>query len=124
MEEDRYDQRGSLSDYSDYDSSEEDARYPNNNLASASSSRTPVPATGLPAWSYDSRVMNDPHSHEAKTGLLVDDDDPFADPTTDAASEVGTPGIVKKQLAWLVFLLFAEFLVSMVADQFGNRGGY
>lgn len=99
VEEDRYDQPGSLSDYSDYSSDEEAHRRAGvTNTTAASSSRTP----DVPAWRYDTRVMDDPHS---KTGLLVDaEDDPFADPTTDTVSEVGTPGIVKKQLAWYVCL--------------------
>ncbi|KDN43443.1 hypothetical protein RSAG8_06032, partial [Rhizoctonia solani AG-8 WAC10335] len=76
---DAYTNRGSLSDFSDYDSSDEDAHQ--NSQAGASS-----------AYNY----------REGGSAPLSaqqdDDDDPFADPFAD--SNVGTPGIPEKKMQW------------------------
>ncbi|KAF8323125.1 seryl-tRNA synthetase [Clavulina sp. PMI_390] len=72
---DEADNRGSLSDYSDYDSSDEGHR----RAAGPSSATSPV---------YGNRTYNEVPSNEAsKTALIDFSDDPFADP---GEPEVGT----------------------------------
>lgn len=79
---------GSLSDYSDYDSSADEAP-----RASTSSANT----SGTSRYDYKSQRGTDPDEYDgADTGRsLLDDDDPFADPFADQ-SDVGTPGIPEK----------------------------
>jgi hypothetical protein len=67
--------RGSLSDFSDYDSSDEETH--NRNQA---------------AYSYRAGVAAD-------APLSAQEDDPFADPFADG-NEVATPGIAEKKLQW------------------------
>ncbi|KAG8796584.1 putative actin patch assembly and actin polymerization protein, partial [Serendipita sp. 399] len=82
--------RGSLSDFSDYDSSSDEA--PRTSMSS-----------GRPSTSthrqYNYRNQQDEDDEEFNAGdarkNLLDDDDPFADPFADQ-SDVGTPGIVEK----------------------------
>ena len=75
--------RGSLSDFSDYDSSANEGQ-----RASTSSNKK---------YQYKSQPVDDDDEFGAgdtKRGLL-DEDDPFADPFADQ-SDVGTPGIPEK----------------------------
>lgn len=81
--------KGSLSDFSDYDSSGDEAP-----RASTSSAR--------PSGDYSYRRHEEEEDYgrwDAKKNLL-DDEDPFADPFADQ-SDVGTPGIPEKgQTKW------------------------
>jgi hypothetical protein len=88
--------RGSLSDFSDYDSSDEESHQ----HAASSSSNPNRNSYGNGNRAYANVI---PHGQEdeedigtdGKHALLDPDDDPFADP-----SDVGTPGIAEKKLAW------------------------
>jgi LAS seventeen-binding protein 5 len=91
--------QGSLSDYSDYSSSEDERdRY--------GSPSTAATSTASGSRAYRSMVDDDDDDimghGDAGKGLLAKDDDPFADPFADneAVSDVGTPGIEKKRLEW------------------------
>jgi hypothetical protein len=75
---DAYTNRGSLSDFSDYDSSDEETH---RNAAAASS--------------YNYREGT---SAPLSSQRIDDDEDPFADPFAD--SNVGTPGIPEKRMQW------------------------
>ncbi|CAE6356852.1 unnamed protein product [Rhizoctonia solani] len=75
---DAYTNRGSLSDFSDYDSSDEETH---RNAAAASS--------------YNYREGT---SAPLSSQRIDDDEDPFADPFAD--SNVGTPGILEKRVQW------------------------
>ncbi|KAI0347677.1 hypothetical protein BDW22DRAFT_1364863 [Trametopsis cervina] len=91
-DEDRTYRRGSLSDYSDYESSDEEAH----NRASGSGSAR---AKGYQQTSDDELdARRDP-----KQSLLDDaEGDPFADPFLDQEEEEGvrTPGIKERKLVW------------------------
>jgi LAS seventeen-binding protein 5 len=78
---------GSLSDYSDYDSSADEAPRASSSTANANSSR----------YDYKSHRVNeaDDYGGGDTHRNLLDDDDPFADPFADQ-SDVGTPGIPEK----------------------------
>ena len=83
--------RGSLSDYSDYESSDEETH----NRASGSRSG----ARGYQNVSDDEIDTR----RDTKRGLLNDnvEDDPFADPFVDQEDEgVSTPGIQERKLVW------------------------
>lgn len=84
-----YRNRGSLSDYSDYASSDEETH----NRASGSGAHA---KTRGYAANEDEEVdvRRDP-----KRGLLVEED-PFADPFEDDDGGVGTPGIRERKLNW------------------------
>ena len=77
--------RGSLSDFSDYESSDEEMH----NRASTSSAP--------PSRSYDANSSTEDIDvrHDTHQGLL-DEQDPFADPVDDDEGGVGTPGISQK----------------------------
>jgi hypothetical protein len=87
--------RGSLSDFSDYDSSADEAP-----RASTSSGRPSTSTQGR--FDYKRGIDTDDYGGgDTKQGLL-DDEDPFADPFADQ-SDVGTPGIPEKgQPKWSV----------------------
>ncbi|KAH7320349.1 hypothetical protein B0J17DRAFT_685789 [Rhizoctonia solani] len=76
---DAYTNRGSLSDFSDYDSSDEETH---RNPQAGSSTHNYREGTSAPLSSQQD-----------------DDDDPFADPFADG-NDVGTPGIPEKRLQW------------------------
>jgi len=94
--EDTY-RHGSLSDYSDYDSSdaEDDTHY----------SRQPT-STNSDARNYAAYVQDDDRVGGKGKGLLAqeEEDDPFADPFADENGgndfEVMTPGISDKRMEW------------------------
>ncbi|KAG9077074.1 putative actin patch assembly and actin polymerization protein, partial [Ceratobasidium sp. 370] len=73
-----YTNRGSLSDFSDYDSSDEETH-----------NRTPQDAY---SYRHSAEGTNEPLSAQ-------EEEDPFADPFADA-NEVSTPGIAEKKLHW------------------------
>ncbi|CAE6466174.1 unnamed protein product [Rhizoctonia solani] len=76
---DAYTNRGSLSDFSDYDSSDEETH---RNAQAGSSTHNYREGASAPLSSQQD-----------------DDDDPFADPFADG-NDVGTPGIPEKKLQW------------------------
>ena len=83
--------RGSLSDFSDYESSDEETH--NHNSGSMSGS-----ASGSHAYrEYGSRSDDE---SETGRGALLDEDDPFADPEPEESEGegVGTPGIPQRRL--------------------------
>ena len=101
--------RGSLSDFSDYESSDEETH----NRYSHTSSTYPSSSTSGAVYGrgYDRRASDDDSvdvRRDPKQGLL-DDADPFADPFDDRnAGEddevegdgVGTPGIPQRKMVW------------------------
>ena len=97
----------SLSDYSDYSSSEDERdRYGSPSTAGTSTSPYSHESSRQSgARAYRGLVEDDDDvsgSGDAGKGLLPKDDDPFADPFADneATSDVGTPGIEKKRYEW------------------------
>jgi hypothetical protein len=77
---------GSLSDYSDYDSSADEAP--------RASGSTNTPSSRFDYKSHRMSDVDDYAGGDTQRNLL-DDDDPFADPFADQ-SDVGTPGIPEK----------------------------
>ena len=92
-DDNRY-RQGSLSDYSDYESSDEETH--NRASASGSGSRK--------AYRNDDKDDEVDVSRDTHKGLLnsTAEDDPFADPFVDQDEEpgVGTPGIQERKLVW------------------------
>jgi len=89
--------RGSLSDYSDYTSEEDDDDRP-------STSTAPTSAAGHSHThgyrAYDDLIGDEDElvRGEVHKGLLSADDDPFADPFADNVDEIGTPMIEKRRM--------------------------
>lgn len=97
--------RASLSDYSDYDSSADEAPRASGSKSLATSNRyTGASGSGAGKYEYRSRKDKDQDEGVVGTSILDDDndDDPFADPFADSNAEgVRTPGIPeKKSMGW------------------------
>ncbi|GAA5824446.1 hypothetical protein JCM10212_001456, partial [Sporobolomyces blumeae] len=113
--EDTY-RHGSLSDYSDYSSDEDDdaSDGPSARVPTSAGSSTGTALPGASAKSYAAYIQHDAAGASARQqrGLLQEeddeddnaqgDDDPFADPDPDEAGayEVMTPGINDKRMEW------------------------
>ncbi|PSS29581.1 hypothetical protein PHLCEN_2v2729 [Hermanssonia centrifuga] len=95
-EEDTTYRRGSLSDFSDYESSDEEAH---RRVSASTSSSRPYSSS----YGKDDVVGGEEETYgDAKHGLL-DEEDPFADPFADQDDEgggVGTPGVSESKLHW------------------------
>ncbi|KAG8826910.1 putative actin patch assembly and actin polymerization protein [Serendipita sp. 401] len=81
--------RGSLSDFSDYDSSSDEA--PRTSMSSG----RPSTSTHRQYEYRNQQAEDDEYGAEDTRKNLLDDEDPFADPFADQ-SDVGTPGIREK----------------------------
>lgn len=91
----RNNDHGSLSDFSDYESSSDEAP-----RASTSTGR---PSTSSKFDYKNKGNIYDDYESGDNTQNLLDDEDPFADPFADQNSDVGTPGIPEKgQPKWTV----------------------
>lgn len=99
--------RASLSDYSDYDSSADEARASGSKSRPTSTRYTGASGSGgAGKYDYRGRKDEDQHGGDVETRRSipedVDEDDPFADPFADSNAEgVRTPGIPEKNsMGW------------------------